>query len=492
MRMTQISSVIITVCAIILAFAIAVGAAFLPEYDMSFDISVNRIYTIEDVSIEFLDSLNTDIKIYLVGANGMDTVIEYFADRFCQASDNVELEYVSLEDSAFLNKYGIADSATEYTFVVESNKRYTVVNYDDMLLYSNASLGFEQISASDYYYYLNYYEYYYQVMAAQGGDVTEIYNVIYSLYYETEPYFIGEYVLLEACEYVSLEKIPSILFTKGNGEAIVEKSPLGTAFTTFNEIDLSAYSELTVDDASCLVINAPTEDLDREEADIVLNYLKQGGRVVVITNEENLVMPNLCRILSAYGLSSDGGTLFVGEGEEKTSALDVELNYNHEAMAAVAKAGLLPKIYDANAINIFTPSDASFTTSALLVSPDESYLDGNEELGGRAVAVAVEEKIGRDVARLAWFTGASSFNSAELDATTAESNMYTLLYTMAWLNRSYVSNVPTAVPIPYDVEPLSVPSGSTVFAGVMLIAVLPAIVVAFGLITRHKRNSKKA
>ena len=161
-RNTKTSSVIITVCAILLAFAIAVGVAFLPEYNMSFDISANQIYTLEDVSIEFLDSLNTDIKIYLVGANGMDTIIEYFIDRFCKAADNVELEYVSLDDSAFLNKYGLADSATEYTFVVESDKRYTVVNYDDMLLYSNASLGFDQISASDYYYYLNYYEYYYQ------------------------------------------------------------------------------------------------------------------------------------------------------------------------------------------------------------------------------------------------------------------------------------------------------------------------------------------
>ena len=70
--------------------------------------------------------------------------------------------------------------------------------------------------------------------------------------------------------------------------------------------------------------------------------------------------------------------------------------------------------------------------------------------------------------------------------------MYTVLYAMAWLNRSYQSNVPEAIPHSYDVTPLAVPTGSVIFVGIMLIAVLPAIAIAVGVIIRYKRKNKRA
>ena len=310
--------------------------------------------------------------------------------------------------------------------------------------------------------------------------------------YGTTPYFVGETAMLEACEYVCMEKIPQILFTEGNGEPTGADSPLVEAFGTGNRVDLSKIDSLTWKDASCLVINTPAEDFNDSETKIVLDFLKSGGRLLVITNEENLTMPNLCKILSTYGLSSKGGVVYDGEGDEKTDSVEVVINYDHDSMVAAQQAGLVPEITGANPITLFTSADGALITVPLLMTSENSYV--GEDIAGKGikvVAAAAEEAVGKETVRIAWFTGADSFNSSELDGSVAESNVYTLFCAMNWLNRAYDSQVPSEIPVLYDQGALNVSSGGAIAVAIVFVLILPASFVAISAVSRNKRKNRK-
>ena len=485
---------LISVAALLLAAIIAFGASLLPEHVFGLDTTKNKLYTFDKNTLDFIDSLSTDIKIYMViGDNAGDATVEYFFERLCASSKRLALEYKDSADAEFLSRYGLTTDVSEYTFIVESDKRYTVMGYTDLLKYSNSSLGFELVSASEYAYYISMYQYYYQMYASQGASTTEIESVISSLMYETVPYFSGETEVMKACEYVSLEVIPQILFTSGNGEALNEKSAIGSTFGSKNNIKLSEYEKITPQAVSCLVINAPATDLSDSDTQKILDFLKIGGRLLVITTEENLEMENLCKILSAYGLSSKGGIVYEGVDDKKTSAISASINSNSDVLAPLEEAGMIPKITNASPIILFSPSEGALITSPLLTSSSESYVgDDAETKAASVIAASAEESVGKETIRIAWFTGAESFNSEELDDTAMQSNAYAIIYAVSWLNRAYDTSVPEIAPKQYELGALRTSSTSGVVIGVLFVVIIPAAVVGFGFINRYKRKKRTA
>ena len=485
---------LVSVAALLLAAIIAFGASLLPEHIFGLDTTKNKLYTFDKSTLDFIESLGTDIKIYMVvGNNAGDAAAEYFFERLCDSSKHLELEYKDSSDAEFLSRYGLTTDISEYTFIVESEKRYTVMGYTDLLKYSNSTLGFELASASEYAYYISMYQYYYQMYASQGASTTEIESVISSLMYETVPYFSGETEVMKACEYVSLGVIPQILFTEGNGEASSEKSAIGSTFGSKNNIKLSEHERITPQEVSCLVINAPTTDLSDSDTQKILDFLKIGGRLLVITNEENLEMKNLCKILSAYGLSSKGGIVYEGEDDKKTSVISALINSNNDALAPLEEAGMTPVITDANPITMFSPSDGALITSPLLTSSSESYVgDDAEKKVSSVIAASAEESIGKETIRIAWFTGAESFNGEALDDTAMQSNAYAIIYAVSWLNRAYDTSVPEISPKQYELGALQTSSSSGVVIGVLFVVIIPAAVATFGFINRYKRKKRTA
>ena len=491
-RMNNKTTVVI---AVILAAVIAVGAAFLPEYYTGLDVTKNHRYSIDKDSVDFINSLNEDITLYVIRDDtATDLTVETFFERFSNSSSRLSLEYVSITDTEKLDELGAGSTPKAYDTVVKSDKRKTVLSYqDDMLTYSNASLGFEGMGYSEYSYYLMYYQYYYSSIASQGGDTSQIEELIYSLAYETQQYFCGENSLVLACEYVALDKIPQILFIGGHGEEIAEGGALGTAFGAQTLVDLSEYEEITFNDASCLVINTPKQDISEAELNKILGYMRNGGRVLVISDTANLEMKNLMTLLSAYGLSSKGGTVYEGEGEAQTSTIKLSLNYNHDSMAPLYEAGIAPTVINGNPITMFTASDGSLITSALLTTTDKAYTDSSayDMAGVQTLGAAAEESVGKETARLVWLTGSESYNSGELEKAVIESNMYTAVYAISWLNRAYDSTAPEIASVLQEADVIAATLGGAIFWGLAFILVIPLIFVLWTSITVYKRKLKK-
>ena len=238
-------------------------------------------------------------------------------------------------------------------------------------------------------------------------------------------------------------------------------------------------------------MNDPKEDLTDSETQKLLDYMKSGGRLFVITDSSDLEMKNIAKLLSAYGLSSKGGIVCEGEGEEQSSAITPTLNYNHDSMAPLYESGIVPQIINANHITMFTPTDGSLITTSLLTSSSDSYTEGSYEKGIQTLGASAEESVGKETTRLVWFTGAESFNSAELEEVATESNMYLALYAISWLNRAYDSNVPETTPILQDNSIVAVSAGGAIFLGICFILIIPATVVVWTVTVRYKREKRK-
>jgi hypothetical protein len=221
--------------------------------------------------------------------------------------------------------------------------------------------------------------------------------------------------------------------------------------------------------------------------------MRSGGRLLVITDTANLEMKNLMTVLSAYGLSSKGGTVYEGEGEEKTSVIAPTLNYNHDSMARLYESGLTPTIINGNPITMFTAADGSLITTALLVSSDEAYTDSSayDMAGTQTLGAAAEEAVGNETSRLVWFTGSESFNSTELESAVIESNMYATACALAWLNRAYDSQAPEIASVPQDTDIIAATLSGAVILGIAFILAIPLIFILRTSITVYKRRIKK-
>ena len=78
MEKSNINSKLLVIIAILVAVAIAIGSAFLPEHVSSFDVTKNHRYSFSKEGIEFIDGLGEDINIYVV------THLEFALDAPCQ------------------------------------------------------------------------------------------------------------------------------------------------------------------------------------------------------------------------------------------------------------------------------------------------------------------------------------------------------------------------------------------------------------------------
>lgn len=77
-----------------------------------------------------------------------------------------------------------------------------------------------------------------------------------------------------------------------------------------NNVEISDLALMTDDipeDAEELVIMSPTTDFSEDEANKVITYLENGGKLLMFTSYTGTDMPNLDSILENYGVKRSSG-----------------------------------------------------------------------------------------------------------------------------------------------------------------------------------------
>lgn len=267
----------LAVTAVVLAIIIAVNifVSTLPTTLTKYDISSSKLYSITSNTKVVVNSLEQDVTIYwVVQADQEDDVIENLLGKYESLSDHIEVVKKNPDVFPTFTEQYTSEDVPNNSLIVESGERSRYISYDDIYL-----------AESD----------------------------MYSYSYTTS--FDGEGAITSAIDYVVTEELPQVYVLEGHGE-----TELPSTFADSIEkenMEVNSLSLLTTkevpEEADAVLIYNPQSDISEEEADILGEYAKNGGKLLVMSGPvEGGELPNLNSILDDYNISVTEGIVVEG------------------------------------------------------------------------------------------------------------------------------------------------------------------------------------
>ena len=137
---------------------------------------------------------------------------------------------------------------------------------------------------------------------------------MYSYSYSTS--FDGEGAITSAIDYVVTEDLPQLYVLEGHGESEMP-STLSDQIEKEN-YEIVKLSLLTVDEipeeADCVVIYALSSDISEKEVEMLQDYVRDGGKLLVAAGPvEDDSLTNLYSLLSYYDVDANEGIVVEGD-----------------------------------------------------------------------------------------------------------------------------------------------------------------------------------
>lgn len=272
------------VCVITVMINLIMNAV--PTTYTSLDFSYTQLFSLSDDTKDYLDGLDTDVTIYVLNSeSSKDATLAETLERYESLSNHITVEYVnpSTNPNFYLEYTDTAPSTN--SLIVVSDNRSKVIDYDDI---------YEYETSMDYTTY------------SYTSEVTG---------------YDGEGQITSAIEYVSMDSdtLPIIYQITGHNETTIGSNfsdVASKANVTLESLEL--FNEDAVpDDASAIIINAPTVDFNEADAQKVIDYLAGGGKAIIVgCYAYNDDLPNFNNILQTYGITFEKGVI----AENDTSA----------------------------------------------------------------------------------------------------------------------------------------------------------------------------
>ena len=269
---TAVFSVSFIAVAVALSVVVNLIVNAVPSDKTAIDCSYSKLYSITDDTKTALGKLKEDVTVYaLVAENRKDSQIDTILNRYKDLSKHISVEYVNPSKKPYFYKDYTDQAPTTNSLIVVSGKRSRVIDYYDIYQYESS-----------------YYSY--------SSELTG---------------FDAEGQLTSAILYVTLEndELPVVYEITGHGESSIGsefQDVIGKANMTLTELEL-LNEESVPEDAAALIINAPQQDFNQADAKKVTDYLKDGGKAIVIGSYTEKSLPNFESVLKEYGVSFTGG-----------------------------------------------------------------------------------------------------------------------------------------------------------------------------------------
>lgn len=457
-------SAVAAVMVIAIAILVNMMASALPASTTQLDMTDQSLYSLSDQSKRIAASLNKDVTLYLICNSGQeDATILRLLERYADLSSHIRVQTVDPTlQPAFLNQYELEISQLYANSVLaDCGGRYRLVGYDE-------------IYVTDYE--MDYYSY----------------------SYTTTTSFNGENALTNAIHYVSSGSLPKAYTLTGHGESELDSTI--TDMLAQDNFDTESLSLLALDavpeDAAAIIINAPTSDLGQDEADLLITYLAEGGSVVLTTGYiDEGKMPQLLRVTASMGLTTESGVVIEGNRQMRLSRYPHYLLPDigsHEITDALAQGDYY--ILTAVAQPLAEAEDAASEITWLLTTSDESYAkvaalgmtttekeDGDRDGPFHVGAVA------EDAGKLFWVTSDSLLDSY-VNSAVSGANGDLFLNALNWMAGQEESISIRAKSL--DNAGLTVTQGESSMWSIIMIGVIPATLVAVGVVIWIRRKRR--
>ena len=453
--------VLLSVTFFVLMVVINIFAAQLPSQYTHFDTTNIQLYSISDHTKQVVAELDEDVELYLVAQYGKeDRVIQELLQRYDDLSTKVRMEQIDpILQPDRLEQY--ASSLESNSVIVSMGDRYKVINYSSMYV--------------------------------DTRTYTEESGYVY------DSSFAGEQEVTSAIAFVSSEDLPKMYVLTGHGEATlptyiqqaVERENIDNELLNLGAVDAIP------EDADFLLLYAPEKDLQAKEAQAILNYLKNGGRMILIGHCPTS-FTNLSTITSYYGIEQLDGTViernsnyFMSQypsyiltsiASHKITQPLMEQGY---FVLAPESCGLVPM--DSTRDTVQSAPLLYTTDSAInVISADQEQVEA-DAVGPFTVGLAVEEETTAGTTRLVWFTSPHLLLE-DINELASGANYDLFLNTLSWMY-----DFDTGISIRTKnlmMDYLSIQPSVGTALGIGMTIVLPAVVLAVGyviLIQRRKR-----
>ena len=370
----------LVVTAVVLAILIAANVlvSALPSAKTKYDISASKLYSITSNTKVVVNALEEDVTIYWIVQSGEeDDVIENLLSKYESLSSHITVVKKNPDVYPTFAQQYTDETVLNNSLVVECGERSRYISYDDIYI-QDASM--------------------------------------YSYSYSTS--FDGEGAITSAIDYVVREELPQLYLLEGHGEAELP-STLSEQIEKDN-IQTSTLSLLTADavpeDADCVMIYAPASDISEAEADLLLDYVTGGGKLLVVAGPtEDGILENLYSLLAHYGVTANEGIVI--EGDRTHYAFQWPYTLLPDMTSHAVTDSLIEENYfvimpislgltvsdsssQGTVTQLLTTSDASFSKIAGYDLTTYEKEEGDMD-GPFAVGVAVDNNGG---GQMVWFT----------------------------------------------------------------------------------------
>ena len=427
--------------------------------------SSTKIYEISDTSKDLLKELDHKVTLTVLAVKDeTDDRITTFLSKYAGLSKNVSVKWIDpvLHPSALTE-----NNAEKDTIVVkcEDTGKSTTVAFSDIIVQDMSS-------------------YYYTGSASESE-------------------FDGEGQLTSAINYVISDASQTVYRTSGHGESTFSTT-ISDLMKKNNynveELNLVMNTEIP-DDCDLLMMYAPTNDLSQEEADVMKNYLKSGGKVMLIlgdTTSEQL--PNLMGILSDYGMKEADGYIADPKRCYQGNAyyLFPQLSVSGDLANGISSQMVL--LVNTHGLELSDPARDTISVNAFMSTTNNAYAvteDAQTE-GSYTLGAVATESISKDDAedenstddsetlesRLTVISSASMIDSQITDAFTTLENT-TLFMNAVTANFDGVKNI--------SIEPksLSVEYNTVKHSGLLSLLVIfgvPIVLLIGGFSVWYRRR----
>lgn len=455
---SALASLIIVAIAVV---AVMTVDSVSPRYT-KLDMTNTSLYSLSEASINTAKAADKEVTMYLLAPNGSeDAIILNMLEKYAGYNDKIKVE---LKDPIIFPNFA--------------------KNYTDEQIQANAVI----VVCGEKSRYIAY---------------SDIYKTTtdYSTYAQTTEYD-GENKITSALNYVVNDDLPKLYMLTGHGEMPMA-SGMQDALSSQN-IELIDTNLLTMadvpEDADCILINNPTSDISANEKDIILKYLKNGGKMMVVTGYTGVDMPVLNELMSNYGVKGENKLIFEGNTNNHLSGYNHYLiadMESHEITTPLTNAKyntLLPLVHPITKTEGYAGS--ATVTDILTTSPDaytkvDAYnkntveKEATDETGEYSLGVVITDTAQNGETKIVWVSSAQLLDD-NMNQIVSGGNQDLFLNSVNWMCEREESIAIHPKSLANDT--LTVTEGASKIWTFVFVFLIPALFVVFGIIVKIKRK----
>jgi|GEM_PF-1357385 len=281
------------------------------KFNLSLDLTRNKVFTISESSLNFLKDIKKDVEIIVLNDEASFSESDkYFKQassvirQYSQKTDKINISYIdTVKNPTYLKNQDFGnEKLSTNSIIVKSGGKYKVISVSDLFDISYGYYGAQGIKASK-----------------------------------------AEQELTSAILYVTSENQKKVAFLTGYDEADYSAFSELLKKNNYNVEEINLLNQDIPEDASYAIIFAPSRDYDESGIKKLQSYInKKNKNLMYALNPELANFPKLAEFLSSWNIKIKEGIVYETDASKMTSSRQI-----FEAVSEEVENSYTKKIKDA-------------------------------------------------------------------------------------------------------------------------------------------------